>query len=196
MRILSLALSLILFASPFAANPSWAASSSLCGQRGSQHEANLQDAFSGQWTMTWTKGFTTVSGMVVPIETIPPPMKVTLSMKDGILSLRGDKFKRDFDVRWDADVIANFDAPDASSTYSGLLDTDETAVLFDCPIKDTPYLNGVSMSTTSATSVTKAKGPQTELHLWTFSTEQMLGLSVANVGPAVSRQMFVLTNLQ
>ena len=159
----------------------------LCGQRSSDYIQSNGAALEGQWTLTWTKGLLTVAGTNQVMQDLPPAFDFDLSLDGTKLFLRGQTVKRDFAIEWDDKVLANFDPPSNDPAYGQFLDTDETEVLMNCKIKDTPYLRGTSVSPTGS------KVGETDLHLWLFSSDQMLGLSVAENGSAVARMMFVMT---
>lgn len=91
---------------------------------------------------------------------------------------------RVFDVYWGKDTDAKFDAPDNDPAYSKLLHTLESEIAIDCAIEDTPFLRGKSVAGTSLS--------ETDLYLWMYSSQQMLGMSVATSGPAVAWLMLTL----
>jgi hypothetical protein len=186
MRFLILAL-FPLLAIPLIPVNTMAEDTTLCGQRSSDYMQSHGAALEGQWTLTWTKGLVTVAGTNQVMQDLPPAFVFDLSLDGTKLFLRGQTVKRDFAIEWDGNVLANFDPPSNDPAYGQFLDTDETEVLMNCTIKDTPYLRGTSVSPTGS------KIGETDLHLWLFSSDQMLGLSVAENSRAVARMMFVMT---
>lgn len=161
---------------------------SLCGENTDDYMSLHQSEISGTWRLDWSRGINVVNDKIALVEELPPSFDVDLSFEDELhLRIAGKVIKRTFFVYWDRETIANFDPPESAPAYEGILDNEEVAVLLGCDIPDVPFLRGASVSSDPKRS--------TDLYLWMYSSEQMLGMSVAKAGPATSRMMFTLTKM-
>lgn len=177
----------LIFASVIAAGftMATAAVASPCGLRAESYIGDHETDIEGNWKLEWTKGLLTVSGRPQAMETLPPTMVMSLSLEVDHLQLRGEIVKRDFAVYWDQTTQASFDPREDDPDPLATVNTQEMEILYDCKVEDMPFLRGQSVGT--------GKGPVTDLYLWMASADQMVGLSVAETGPATARLQFVLT---